>query len=90
MMFDIISQGRGLLFVSKQMIYMRNVQSATLEACFLPILDLKTTFNLSICWKQNRNLPAMAANIVQAFINDYPRFTADRSYCDNGTFTLTY
>lgn len=98
MMFDILSQGRGLLFVSKQMIYMRNVQSATsdasnirtLEACFLPILDLKTTFNLSICWKQNRNLPAMAANIVQAFINDYPRFTADRSYCDNDTFTLTY
>ena len=98
MMFNVLNQGRGILFASRQMIYMRDTHNATtkaknlntVEVCLLPIVDLDTTFNLSICWKENRELPAMVNNIVQAFISDYPRFTSYPAYCEKTAINLAF
>lgn len=98
MMFDILSQGRGLLFVSRQMIYMRDIQNATTDTTniqtvdvrLLPIVDLDTAFHLSICWKENRELPIMAKNIVQALSQWYPHYSSDAAYCQKSSFTITY
>ena len=89
MIFNILLQGRGLLFASRQMIYMKTLftnneifNKDSYKLHMIPIVDLETKYKLSICWKEGRELSALSQKIIHAFINDYPRFIDDEKFLD--------
>lgn len=79
--------GRGLLFGSRQMIYMKSgwVQPFRREEdCYeimvLPIRDVDCHCKLSICWKEGRQLPLMAKRFIEAIETKYPKYTENLEF----------
>lgn len=87
MMNKMLSRGRGLLFASRQMLYMRQLilqqehhqQLAQFDCHVRSVLDLNCSYQLALCWKENR-LPPMAEMFVQAMENSYPDYHCDWEY----------
>lgn len=92
MMFKTLFQKRGLQFSSRQMTYMLTrpdlhdkIDKEYHQLRLMPIEDLKSKYNLSVCWKKNRDLPAMAEKLIMAFLNEYPHYTDDPDFCEKDT-----
>lgn len=96
MLTKMLRQGRGLLFASKQMIYMKtdHVQPFKTPKDYyaihmLPIADLDTSCNLHICWKTDRTLPAMAEKFIYELDKNYPKYTDDVSFLTQKTIRIS-
>lgn len=97
MLTKMLRQGHGLLFASKQMIYMKtdHVQLHKKEEDYydihmLPILDLNTSSQLNICWKADRELPLMAKKFIQALLDHYPKYTDDKRFLEQKTIRISH
>lgn len=88
MMNKMLRINRGLLFGSRQMMYMRYLyekeQAASDHDSYAvvmqPIADLNCKCTLSLCWKEGRELPLMAQKFIDAMENQYPNYRNDAEY----------
>lgn len=88
MMNKMVQQGRGILFASKQMLYMPYLSTKKHQAHYLlddkqvtrTISDLNCQCNLSLCWKKDRELPQMARKFIDSMEKSYPDFRNDADY----------
>lgn len=90
MMLKLFFKGLALIFSTRQLIYTQldNIRDYSLsnensEILLLPIKDLDTSFKLSVCWKNNRELPVMAQKLFDALINDYAIYSDDSTFVVN-------
>ena len=90
MMLKLFYKGLALIFSTRQLIYTQrdNIRNYSLsdenpEILLLPIKDLDTSFKLSVCWKNNRELPVMAQKLFDALINDYAIYSDDSTFVVN-------
>lgn len=90
MMLKLFYKGLALIFSTRQLIYTQrdNIRNYSLsdenpEILLLPIKDLDTSFKLSVCWKNNRELPIMAQKLLDALINDYAIYSDDNAFIAN-------
>lgn len=90
MMLKLFYKGLALIFSTRQLIYTQldNIRDYSLsnensEILLLPIKDLDTSFKLSVCWKNNRELPIMAQKLFDALINDYAIYSDDNAFIAN-------
>lgn len=90
MMLKLFYKGLALIFSTRQLIYTQrdNIRNYSLsdenpEILLLPIKDLDTSFKLSVCWKNNRELPVMAQKLFDALINDYAIYSDDNAFIAN-------
>lgn len=87
MMFTLFQRSHALIFSTRQLMYIQyhyasETDLASLQpgVYLLPLEDLDTHVNLSLCWKKDRALPAMAQTLRDALINDYPLYTSDDAF----------
>lgn len=87
MMLKLFFKGHALIFSTRQLIYTQldkikesNTLNNDPNIYLLPITDLNTSFKLSICWKNTRDLPSMAKKLRNALINNYNKYSEDTSF----------
>ena len=90
MMTKMLYLNKGFLFASRQMLYMCGhnpdiySNNATLFPIVMrPIVDLNCRYSLSICWKEGRELPAMAWNFIHAMKTQYPDYHNDPAFLNS-------
>lgn len=98
MMEKMVRLNRGILFGSRQMFYMpyynakkHGVDTESLDeqlSAVRAITDLDCHCSLSLCWKENRELPIMAQRFVDAMKNDYPNYKNDAEYLSKSEYTV--
>ena len=98
MMEKMVRLNRGILFGSRQMFYMpyynakkHGVDTESLDeqlSAVRAITDLDCRCSLSLCWKENRELPIMAQRFVDAMKNDYPNYKNDAEYLSKSEYTV--
>lgn len=87
MMIKLFLKGHALLFSTRQLMYTQltsDKQNSLLDyetgLYLLPVTDLNTKFKLSVCWKNDRDLPTMAEKLRNALIHDYNKYSDDTEY----------
>lgn len=88
MMSKMLRSNRGLLFDSRQMVYLNHLRSRNTKIkstdiypiIMQPIADLNCHYCLSLCWKKDRKLPTVAQKFITAMENDYPNYENDLNY----------
>ncbi len=87
MMSKLEMEGNGIVFATKQMFYAmvlqakENHQFDEYEPVIIhTISDIDCHCNLCMCWKEGRELPAMAGKFIEAMDSTYPRYTDDREF----------
>lgn len=88
MMNKMLHINRGLLFGSRQMMYMRYLYAKdqissdhdNYAVVMRPVADLNCKCSLSLCWKEGRELPLMAQKFIDAMENQYPNYQYDIEY----------
>lgn len=90
MMLKLFYKGHALIFSTQQLIYTQlsvireySLSEETPKILLLPIKDIDTSFKLSVCWKNNRELPIMAQKLLDALINDYAIYSDDNAFIAN-------
>lgn len=88
MMNKVMYLNQGILFASRQMLYMPyfyyknklddNQKDHILN--FYRLEDLDCHYNLSLCWKEDYELPLMAQKFIDAIVKTYPKYTDDKEY----------
>lgn len=88
MMLKLFFKQNALLFSTRQLMYTYlryNLKPQLLGDDppgfkLLPIDDIDTTYNLSLCWKEDRALPVMAVQLRDALIHDYVYYSRDEEF----------
>lgn len=96
MMNKMLRINRGLLFASRQMMYMRYLYTKgqpsndwdSYNIVLQSIADLNCRCSLSLCWKDGRELPLMAQNFINAMENQYPNYQNDAEYLNKKELIL--
>lgn len=92
MLVKLFAWEKGLTFASRQAIYLPYIYQLPFlkkESLFpfpiigFPIEDADCNHQLSICWKKDRPLPAMAQTFREYLLHHYPKYT------ENPAFTQT-
>lgn len=90
MMLKLFYKGHALIFSTHQLIYTQldfirkySLSEENPKILLLPIKDIDTSFKLSVCWKNNRELPIMAQKLLDALINDYAIYSDDNAFIAN-------
>lgn len=69
------AHNRGLLFASRLMLSGYNEQNKLLEAIrIFPLEDVYCHYDLSICWRKDRELPPMAQQFISEMSGDYQQY----------------
>ena len=80
---------RGLLFSSRQIMYMAQSYlkkdnffegSPLYPVIMQPVADVNSKYSLALCWKEGRELPAMAWKFIEAMQNTYPDYHDDEEF----------
>ena len=45
-----------------------------------PVADVNSKYSLALCWKEGRELPAMAWKFIEAMQNTYPDYHDDEEF----------
>jgi len=88
MMAKMVRSNRGLLFDSRQMVYMNYLRfrehvtgvNESYHVVIQTIADLDCRCHLSLCWKKDCILSMAAQKFIQAMERDYPNYTMDKEY----------
>lgn len=87
MMTKMMYLNRGILFASRQMLYMPYLskdrffnESPSYEVIVRSIADLECHYHLALCWKEERELPMMARKFIDAMEQSYPKYQQDEDY----------
>lgn len=87
MMIKLFFKGHALIFSTRQLAYtsLKKIKEDSVifnntTIYLLPIVDLDTSFKLSVCWKNTRDLPVMAKRFRDALINNYNKYSDDASF----------
>ena len=82
MMTKMMYLNRGILFASRQMLYMPYLskdrffnESPSYEVIVRSIADLECHYHLALCWKEERELPMMARKFIDAMEQSYPQIS---------------
>lgn len=88
MMSKLELEGKGIVFATKQMMYMM-MNAAMFQQleehnsyAVHTIHDMDCRSELCLCWKEGRKLPAMAQNFIEAMEATYPRYYQDKMFMD--------
>lgn len=88
---QVMGQGNGLMFASKQMIYMGYryyPMEAEQSGVARTIVDIEGRCNLALCWKKNRTLPMMAEKFITELTETYPDYHRDEAYLRELEFSV--
>lgn len=84
-----LQQNRGILFATRQMLYMPYqsfYKTASMDDFCLvsmqTVADLDCRTQLAICWKEGRELPVMAYKFIEAMEQTYPKYHDSPEYTD--------
>lgn len=87
MMTKMMQLNHGLLFASRQMLYMPYLsedrfdrEAPSYKVIVRPIADLECRYHLALCWKEGRELPLMAQKFIAAMEQEYPNYQKDETY----------
>ncbi len=87
MMTKMMHLNRGILFASRQMLYMPYLSKdrffndfPSYEVIVRSIADLECHYHLALCWKAERELPMMARKFIEAMEQTYPKYQQDENY----------
>ncbi len=87
MMTKMMHLNRGILFASRQMLYMPYLSKdrffnelPSYEVIVRSIADLECHYHLALCWKEERELPMMARKFIDAMEQSYPKYQQDEDY----------
>ena len=87
MMTKMMHLNRGILFASRQMLYMPYLSKdrffnelPSYEVIVRSIADLECHYHLALCWKEERELPMMARKFIDAMEQSYPKYQQDEAY----------
>lgn len=88
MMAKMVRSNRGLLFDSRQMVYMNYLRfkehttrtKDSYHVVVQTIADLNCRCHLSLCWKKSGALSIAAQKFIQTMERDYPNYTMDKEY----------
>lgn len=87
MMTKMMHLNRGILFASRQMLYMPYLSKdrffnelPSYEVIVRSIADLECHYHLALCWKEERELPMMARKFINAMEQSYPKYQQDEDY----------
>ena len=87
MMTKMMHLNRGILFASRQMLYMPYLSKdrffnelPSYEVIVRSIADLECHYHLALCWKEERELPMMARKFIDAMEQSYPKYQQDENY----------
>lgn len=89
MMLKLFYKGHALIFTTRQMIYaqleyirkaLQINQESSLSLFLLPITDLDTSFQLSVCWNNTRQMPIMSQKLLNELINGYAPYSEDIAF----------
>lgn len=93
MMFNLLIKGHALMFSSRESwnMYLRHAKeqdhqlyTQLLNVPLLPVVDLHTSFNLSVCWKKDRKLPIMAKKLLDVMTEQYQKAAKEHAYSEGG------
>lgn len=91
MMTKMMHLNRGILFASRQMLYMPYLSKdrffnelPSYEVIVRSIADLECHYHLALCWKEERELPMMARKFINAMEQSYPKYQQDEDYLHAG------
>ena len=87
MMTRLGSEGKGIIFATRQMIYMM-IQTAAAQSqleehepiVVHSIADMDCCSQLCLCWKEGRELPVMAQKFIEMMDATYPRYNQDEAF----------
>lgn len=89
MMSKLELEGKGIVFATKQMIYMMlkvALHQNQLEENEIikvhTIADMDCRSQLCLCWKEGRELPAMAKKFIEMMDGTYPRYNQDTAFME--------
>ena len=97
-MAKMVRSNKGLLFDSRQMVYMNYLRSKEEKGdrqkngyhiMIQPIIDVDCNYKLSLCYKKGRKLPLAAQKFINAMEQDYPDYQKDKNYIKTKDLYLT-
>lgn len=89
MMFNLLIKGHALMFSSRESwkMYLQHAKkqdeqlyTELLNVPLLPVTDLDTSFDLSVCWKKDRKLPIMAKTLLETMTIQYKKASNSADY----------
>ena len=87
MMSKLVLEGKGVVFATRQMIYMMfkaalfQEQLEESEPIMVHTLaDMDCCSQLCLCWKEGRELPVMAQKFIEMMDATYPRYNQDEAF----------
>lgn len=97
-MAKMVRSNKGLLFDSRQMVYMNYLRSKEDSGNRLKngyhvklqaIVDVDSKYKLSLCYKKGRKLPLAVQKFINAMEQEYPSYQKDEDYIKTADLYLT-
>ncbi len=91
---NLVLAGKGVLFTSRQLVYMATLEHKSMEKPFPPevvnytIADMDCSSMLCVCWKKDRELSVMAQKVIESLEKSYPRYYDDDAFMKESCLEL--